>query len=48
MLKKDVIKNHYIAIGPCIAQKNYNVKADFKKKFIKKDKKNKIFLKRKK
>jgi len=36
------------AIGPCISQKSYNVKEDFRKKFIKKDKKNKIFFKRKK
>jgi YfiH family protein len=36
------------AIGPCISQKSYNVKEDFKKKFIKKDKKNKIFFKKKK
>ena len=36
------------AIGPCISQKSYNVKEDFRKKFIKKDKKNKIFFKSKK
>jgi len=36
------------AIGPCIRQGSYNVKDDFKKKFIKKDKKNKIFFKMKK
>ena len=39
-------KNITVAIGPCISQKNYNVKEDFKKKFIKKDKKNKIFFKK--
>jgi YfiH family protein len=33
-------------VGPCIAAKNYEVKQDFIKKFIKKDKKNKIFFKR--
>ena len=33
------------AIGPCIKQRSYNVKEDFKKKFIKKDKKNKVFFK---
>ena len=33
------------AIGPSITQKNYNVKLDFKNKFIKKHKKNKIFFK---
>ena len=36
------------AIGPCIGRSSYNVKDDFKKKFIKKDKKNKIFFKLKK
>ena len=36
------------AIGPCIRQKSYNVKEDFKKKFIKKNRKNKIFFKIKK
>ena len=34
------------AIGPCIAVNNYEVKEDFKEKFIKKDKKNTIFFKR--
>ena len=33
-------------VGPCIAARNYEVKQDFIKKFIKKDKKNKIFFKR--
>ena len=41
-------KNIIASIGPCISQKSYNVKEDFKKKFIKKDKKNKIFFKKKK
>ena len=36
------------AIGPCISVKNYEVKKDFKKKFIKKDKKNTIFFKKRK
>ena len=49
MLKKDChIKDIYVAIGPCISQKNYNVKEDFFKKFIKKDKKNTKFFKRRK
>jgi len=39
--KKDIS----VAIGPSISQKNYNVKLDFKNKFIKKHKKNKIFFK---
>jgi len=41
-------KNITVAIGPCISQKYYNVKEDFKTKFIKKDKKNKIFFKKRK
>ena len=49
MLKKDChIKDIYVAIGPCISQKNYNVKEDFFKKFIKKDKKNSKFFKKRK
>ena len=31
-------------IGPCISKKNYEVKNDFVKKFLKKNKKNKIFF----
>ena len=34
------------AIGPCISSNNYQVKEDFIKKFIKKDKKNIIFFKK--
>ena len=34
------------AIGPCISINNYEVKEDFIKKFIKKDKKNIIFFKK--
>ena len=41
-------KNITAAIGPCINQKSYNVKNNFKKKFIKKDKNNYIFFKNKK
>ena len=41
--KKDIIA----AIGPCIGKTKYNVKENFKKKFIKKNKKNKIFFKSK-
>ena len=39
-------KNITAAIGPCISQNSYNVKKDFKKKFIKKDKKNTAFFKK--
>ena len=31
-------------IGPCISQKSYEVKNDFKRKFMKKNKKNKIYF----
>ena len=49
MIKKGCEKRNIIAvIGPCIAQKSYNVREDFKRKFIKKDKKNKIFFKKRK
>ena len=41
-------KNIYAAIGPCITQKNYNVKENFFKKFMKKNLKNKIFFKKSK
>ena len=34
------------AIGPCISSNNYQVKEDFIKKFIKKDKKNIIFFRK--
>ncbi len=48
MLKKGCrIKNIHAAIGPCITQKNYNVKQDFVRRFIQKEKKNKIFFKKK-
>ena len=46
MMKKGCkTKNIIVAVGPCISQTNYNVKENFKKKFIKKEKKNKIFFK---
>jgi len=41
MVKKGCkLKNFTAVIGPSISVKNYEVKEDFKKKFIKKDKKN--------
>jgi len=47
MFKKGCKRKNMIAvIGPCIAQKSYNVKEDFKRKFLKKNKKNKIFFKK--
>ena len=39
-------QNITAAIGPCISSKNYQVREDFKKKFIKKDKKNIFFFKK--
>ena len=40
------LKDITAAIGPCISSNNYEVKDDFKKRFIKKDKKNTIFFKK--
>ena len=49
MIRKGCNKDNLIgAIGPCIKQNSYNVRKDFKDRFIKKDKKNKIFFKYKK
>jgi len=49
MVKKGCEKKNIIAVvGPCIAQKSYNVKEDFERKFLKKDKRNKIFFKKRK
>tara|TARA_Y100000389_G_scaffold173955_1_gene183510 strand:- start:438 stop:1202 length:765 start_codon:yes stop_codon:yes gene_type:complete len=46
MIKKGCEKENMTAvIGPSISLKNYEVKEDFKKKFIKSDKKNLIFFK---
>ena len=39
-------KNIHAVIGPSICQNNYNVKRDFLIRFLKKDKKNKIFFKK--
>ena len=38
-------KNIIAAIGPCIQVKSYNVKKDFLKRFLKKNKENKFFFK---
>ena len=49
MIKKGCTpQNITVAIGPCISSNNYEIKEDFKKKFIKKDKKNIIFFKKNK
>ena len=46
MIKKGCEKKNMIAvIGPCITQKSYNVREDFKRKFLKKNKRNKVFFK---
>ena len=39
-------KNLTAAIGPCISQKSYEIKKDFKSKFLKQGKKNVIFFKK--
>ena len=39
-------EKYYAAIGPCITVKNYEIKQDFIKKFLKKDKKNIFFLRK--
>ncbi len=39
--KNDII----VAIGPCIGQKNYEVRKEFRNKFLRKSKKNSIFFK---
>ena len=47
MIKKGCSpKNITAAIGPCISSRNYQVREDFIKKFIKKDKKNIIFFRK--
>jgi len=47
MLKKDCNTSDMIAvIGPCISIKNYEIKKDFMKKFINKDKNNQTFFKK--
>jgi YfiH family protein len=49
MIKKGCSsKNITAAIGPCISTNNYQVREDFIKKFIKKDKKNFVFFKKSK
>jgi copper oxidase (laccase) domain-containing protein len=46
MIKKGCsVENMTAVIGPSITQKNYEVKEDFKKKFIKKDSKNLKYFK---
>ena len=46
MIKKGCkVENMTAAIGPSILQKNYEVKKDFKNRFIKKNKKNLVFFK---
>ena len=47
MIKKGCLqKNITAAIGPCISSNSYEVKKDFIKRFIKKDKKNMLFFKK--
>ena len=42
------IKNLKVVIGPSISKSNYEVKMDFKKKFLKRSRKNKIYFLNKK
>ena len=47
MIKKGCKPQNITAvIGPCISVKSYEVKQDFIRKFIKKDKRNKVFFKK--
>ena len=39
-------KNLIVAIRPCISQKSYEIKKDFKTKFVRESKKNEIFFKK--
>ena len=49
MIKKGCTsKNIIAAVGPCISVNNYQVRENFIKKFIKKDKKNMLFFKKNK
>jgi len=49
MIKKGCKRKNMIAvIGPCIAQKSYYVREDFRRKFLKKDKRNNVFFKKRK
>ena len=43
--KGSLTQNLYVAIGPCITQKNYEVKKKFRERFLKKDKKSINFFK---
>tara|TARA_B100000787_G_scaffold147617_1_gene118651 strand:- start:10 stop:771 length:762 start_codon:yes stop_codon:yes gene_type:complete len=47
MIKKGCSPQNITAVvGPCISRKNYQIREDFIKKFIKKDKKNIVFFKK--
>ena len=49
MIKKGCeLENITAVVGPSISLKNYEIKQDFKRKFIQKDKKNYKFFKKKK
>ena len=37
-------KNMIAAIGPCIGKTSYNVRENFRKKFLKQNRKNNIFF----
>ena len=44
--KKSRKENIIAAIGPCIAQKNYEIKSDFYRKFINQDKNNRVYFRK--
>jgi len=45
MIKKGCKQRNMIAaVGPCIVKKNYEVKQDFKNRFLKKNRENKLFF----
>ena len=44
--KGSKIENIIVVIGPCIQQKNYEVKKDFFKRFVNQDRKNRIYFKK--
>ena len=45
MIKKGCKKNNiFAAIGPCIGRSSYNVKENFRRKFLKKNENNKIYF----
>ena len=46
LTKGSKLENIMVVIGPCIEQKNYEVKSDFFKRFVNQDKNNRIYFKK--